>query len=163
MIEYGYVSVLFSKRDVRCFRRVVKQICKQDNFYYSDVVDYIKGDVSLDLHLTLFYGLVDQKIDKFKLNEHIKKIDLKSIKLGNIFLKSGYKNLYQILCIEVLDDNGGLKCLSDSFEVFDHEKSVQLEFKPHLTIAYVRPNFNLEYSPVLPKELKVSKIVYFNE
>ncbi len=45
-----------------------------DKVFYSGKIKYIKGDVSADLHLTIFYGLISQKVDKNKLNKYLKNI-----------------------------------------------------------------------------------------
>lgn len=163
MVEYGYVSASFSERDINSFQRVVKETCKQNDFYYSDVVDYIKGDVSADLHLTVFYGLINETIDKPKIKKHIERIGLRSLILGELIFVEGHDNLYKILAVSVLDNNCELETIFNSFRQFDFEKSVQLGFKPHLTLAYLKPNFVLKSTHILPKILRVKQISYFED
>lgn len=160
-MEYGYVMVGLQEKDILTFMSLVRNICDQTDFYYSEVIDYIKGDVSARMHLTLFYGFIDEKIDKKKLKEHIKKINLKNLKLGKLFLTQGYQNQYKVLCLEVLDENNNLKKIHDSFKAFPYESTVQHgTFKPHLTLAYLRPNFTLNQYPSFPTKIKVKKITY---
>jgi hypothetical protein len=162
MINYGYISISFTDNDVKSISILVDDICNKDKLYYSPVINYIQGKVSGKLHLTIFYGLINNKVDKYSLNEYIKNIKLKHLMLGRIYLKWGYNNLYKILCIEVLDDNGELKLIYDGFKDFDYERSVQHEFDPHLTLAYVKPDFGLKYSHMpFQKMLKVKEICYF--
>ena len=163
MTDFGYIAAEFEDKEIVVLQKLVKKICKQDDFYYSNVVDYIKGDVTKNLHLTIFYGLIDNKIDKVKLNRYIRGIKLKTFKLGKCILVPGYKDLYQSLRIEVLDKDKNLQMISDSFKKFNYEKSVQLEFRPHLTLAYVKPDFKLGSSYVFPKEINIKEIKYFEK
>lgn len=163
MTDFGYIAAKFENKEIIAFQKLVKKICKQDGFYYSDVVDYIKGDVTEDLHLTIFYGLIDNKIDKVKLNRYIRGINPKTLKLEKCILVPGYKDLYQSLRIGVLDKDKNLQTISDSFKKFAYEKSVQLEFEPHLTLAYVKPDFKLSSSCVFPKKIKIKEIKYFEK
>ena len=48
MTDFGYIAAKFENKEIIAFQKLVKKICKQDDFYYSDVVDYIKGDVTED-------------------------------------------------------------------------------------------------------------------
>lgn len=159
MSNLGYIEVIFNEEDIQVFRNIVKELCDESNLYYSDVVHHIKGDVSLKLHLTLFYGLIDEKLDRRKIDEYIKEIKIQKLKLGKIFLKPGYLNLYQILMVEVLDEDGELSAISKRFKDFEHDISVK-EFKPHLTLAYVNPEFNLTKQPDFPKEIEIKEIKY---
>lgn len=164
MIDHGYISIQFYKSDVDIFKNIIRNICGQNDFYYSDVIDYIQGDVTSNLHLTLFYGLLNKKDDVSKINNQIKKIGLKSVDLGKIFLMSGYKSLYQILCVEILDNNNKLKDFSEIFQQFNYEPSVQLpDFKPHLTLAYVKPNFQLGKIVKYFNSIKIKEIKYFEK
>lgn len=160
-MEYGYIMAELKKRDILPIEKAIKSICKEEDFYYSDVIDYIKGDVSSQMHLTIFYGFIDSKIDKKKLKEHIKKINLKNLKLGKLFLMQGYQNQYKILCLEVLNENNKLKKIHDSFKALPHEITVQHDtFKPHLTLAYLKPNFTLNQFPPFPMKIEIKKIIY---
>ena len=61
----------------------------------------------------------------------------------------------------VLDENNKLKKIHKSFKAFPHESTVQHDtFKPHLTLAYVRPSFTPNLSPSFPTEVEVKKITY---
>ena len=160
MSNFEHIEIVFKKKDVLIFQRLTKSLCKKNDLYFSDIIKSIKGDVSSKLHLTIFYGLVHEKLDKVRLDKHIKQIKIPTLKLGNLFLMSGYKNLYQVLSVEVLDENNKLKEIAKSFKKFPFEESVQLGFKPHLTLAYLKPNFKPGEVPSLPKEISVKKIQY---
>ena len=73
-------------------------------------------------------------------------------------------NKYQVLWVTVADDEDKLKEITESFKAFKHDESVQLEFMPHLTLAYVRPKYRLgDLTLNYPKEIKVEKIQYFEK
>lgn len=84
MFDFGYVAAEFNSKDVTLIRQLTSKICKPDDFYYSDKIKYIKGNVSADLHLTIFYGLISQKTDKNKINQFLKNIQIKALTLGKI-------------------------------------------------------------------------------
>jgi 2'-5' RNA ligase len=163
MKDYGYISILFQENDVKIFKNIIANVCSQEDFYYSEIRESISGDVTAKLHLTIFYGLIAEKIDKTKMKRHLESIKLESLKLGKIFLKSGYQNLYQILEVEVLDENNVLKEIYESFKVFSYEESVQLEFKPHLTLAYVKSDYQLSKIPEYLNTIKIKEIKYFEK
>lgn len=160
MQDFGYIEVTFLKKDISIFKNIIQNICKKEDFYYSDNINYISGDVTSKLHLTLFYGLVDKDVNKKNLNAHIKKIKLESLKLDSIRIRPGYKDLYQSLCVEVLDKNRKIEYISRSFKKFPYEKSVQIDFVPHLTLAYVKPEFKLRKVPDFLKTIKIKRIRY---
>lgn len=161
--EYGYIAATFSEEDTKPFQKLIKVICGESDFCYSDTIGYIKGDVSSRLHLTLFYGLIGDNIDKNRLNDHLRKIKLPTLRLGELALKQESNNFCQILCIQVIDQDQDLATISESFKKFEYEKSVQLEFTPHLTLAYVNPEHKLRGSFNFPQRIRVQKIEYFNK
>lgn len=59
--DYGYVATTFSGKNIEPFQKLTKTLCCDKDFYVSDTVGYVKGDVSSGLHMTLFYGLIDEK------------------------------------------------------------------------------------------------------
>lgn len=72
-------------------------------------------------------------------------------------------DLYKILCVEVLDTENKLKEISNTFKIFAHEESVQLEFNPHLTLAYVQPDFELSTNYSIPDFIKIKEVKYSGE
>lgn len=164
MPDFGYINAVINPNDIAFFQKLVRNICKPDDLFYSDKIGYIKGNVSADLHLTIFYGLISQKINKNKLNKYLKNIRIKTLTLGKILLMPGYKNEYQILYVEVLDKKKGLAKIAETFKQFPYEKSVQFpEFIPHLTLAYVKPSFKLPHLPDFPRTIKVKAVKFFEK
>lgn len=160
--DYGHVVATFSKKDIKPFQELINRVCSEDDFYRSDTVEYIKGDVSSDLHLTIFYGLIDRKMDHKKLRIHINSINLKKLKLRELFLRPIPSSLYQILWLVVADDDHELQATSESFERYEYDEFVQLGFVPHLTLAYVSTKFRLKNTMYkYPNEIRIGKIKYF--
>jgi 2'-5' RNA ligase len=159
MTDYGYVSLILDTEKIKSFQDLLQKICAPDDLYYSE---WVHGDVTEELHLTLFYGLINEKLDKEKLQSHLDSIKVKSLKLGKIVLIPGYQNQYQVLMIEVLDDGGELKRIHESFKQYDFEPSVQHpQFRPHLTLAYLKPDFKFKNAPIVSlSEINVSEIKY---
>ncbi len=160
--DYGYVAATFLRKDIKPFQKLTEELCKEGDFYHSDTGDYIKGNVLSDLHLMIFYGLIYGKIDREELQIHIDRIDLKKLKLGGLCLRQIPNSPYQILWVIVKDNEGQLQTISESFRKFDYDESVQLEFMPHLTLAYVKPEYRLgNLTPEYLNEIKVEEIKYF--
>jgi len=162
--DYGYVAATFSGKDIEPFQKLTGEICAKKDLYHSETVNYTNGDVSSNLHFNIFYGLIDEQIDKEKLQAHIDQLQLDKLRLGELFLRQTPDNKYQILWVMVADDEDKLKEITESFKAFKHDESVQLEFMPHLTLAYVRPKYRLgDLTLNYPKEIKVEKIQYFEK
>jgi 2'-5' RNA ligase len=80
-----------------------------------------------------------------------------------MILLPGYRGQYQVLIIEVVDTDGEIRRICESFKKFPFEESVQHpEYKPHLTLAYVKPDFKLANISDYPKEIKATT-VHYNE
>jgi len=162
--DYGYVATAFSGKSIEPFQQLTKRLCGEKDFYASDTVGYVNGDVSSGLHMTLFYGLIDENIDKDKFNDYIKGIQLPTLELGKLVLRQEYNKFCQILWVQVLDQHHVLERISEGFKQFEYEKSVQLGFVPHLTLAYVKNEYTLEdIIPEYPHEIEVEELKYFEQ
>jgi len=162
MNQFGYIEATFSRKDLLTFASLVTDLCTRDDFYYSNVVDYIRGDVSSKLHITIFYGLINEDIHTYALRKDVRNITLKTLKLGKLFLVPGYKKMYKILCLEVLDKDNRLKHIHEHFKSYKFNQSVQhKKFMPHLTLAYVKPSFELkQHIRLFQKTIRVKQWRY---
>jgi len=164
MKNLGYVEAKIDEFSIKTFHRLILKICHKNDFYKSDVIDYINGDVTNKLHLTLFYGCNVTGVKLKQLKNYVRNIKLSKLNLGRLFLIPGYKNLYQVLCVEVIDGNNELKNTSNNISNFGYDSSVVHDkFTPHLTLAYVNSNYKVPSDIQSPKSVKVKAINYFCE
>jgi 2'-5' RNA ligase len=155
----SYVEITFNDQEVQSFKELVNSVCKPEDFYYSDTISRIHGDVTEKLHFTLYYGLIDQQINEKEIKNHLSTLDIKSIRLGKPFLKVGFKGLYKVLMIEVLDEDKKLEEAHNSLKQFAHMETSQI-FLPHITLAYVQPEYEIGDVSGYPTELTVKRIRY---
>lgn len=150
--QFAYVEVIFYKNASRLFKKIVKDVVSKDQFYYSEVVSRIRGDVTDKIHFTLFYGLDETVLKNKELRELIKNIEIKELKLKKLVLFDGYQDLYKVLCVEIDDEDKSLLSLSKKMLNFEHDKELgKRDFKPHITLAYVQPDY------VLPEGYQIKK------
>lgn len=150
--NYAYVELTFYKNTKNYFRKIVSEVVSPDQFYYSDIISRIRGDVTEKAHFTLFFGLEEASVNNPQLQKLINTTTIKIVRLGKLELFEGYQGLYKVLCIKILDEDKSLFNLSNKMLNFDHDKSVvHTDFKPHITLAYVKSDYTL------PKNYKMGK------
>lgn len=157
MYDYGYVASIFYKKDINIFVEIVNKSCRKIDLYGD------KGNVAHKLHLTFLYGIIEQQLDLVKLNLYLKSTKLSTLKLGKLKLMKGYKD-FNILYVEIIDDNNAIKNIYKDLKQFPFEPSVQHdEFIPHMALAYVNLKYkiNTNMNSLIPNELKVKDVKYF--
>lgn len=160
MENLGHIEAIIKAEDAAKFTKLVNEVCKTEDFYHSEIIPRINGDVTSKLHLTFLYGIVDEKIDRAEVDAKLASLDIKTLKLGKLFLKNGYKGEYQILMVEVIDEDGSLASTAKSFNTFDQNPFNRYEFRPNITLAYVQPSFLLKGAFDYPKEIEIEEIHY---
>lgn len=157
MNKHTYVELNFDQESKDYFSSIVKEMVHEDELYFSDEVERIRGDVTGKLHLTLFYGLDAEEVNNPELKKFVDEINLKdlNLKFGYFRLFRGYQDMYKVLNIEVLDEDKKLLEIYNGLKLFKaDEEYVQREFKPHLTLAYVQPDYRFPYKfPRIDKEI----------
>lgn len=129
-----------------------KEIVKWSSFIsgkdlvFSNVGNKIKGgNVTNDLHLTLFFGFDNEKVDKIKLDKYLKGLTLDNIKISKVNMFCLKDCEYSILYLEVDDQNFTLRDINKQLLDFGYiEDANTFNFKPHITIAYVKKDFNIK-------------------
>ncbi len=162
MNDHAFVELRFTQKTIDTFDKFLNSIISKEQFYYSPVVEHIRGNMSKTLHCTVFFGLnVDHRLDA-KLIEVLSQNTVEDLELGKLSYIDGYENLYKVLIVEVLDSNGKLHELLSSIEeyVLNDDPNFKIrEFRPHLTLAYVANDFVLpDNLPELPRRIDVSKV-----
>lgn len=120
------------------------------------------GNVTDKLHLTLFYGFDDERLDKDKLSEFINQIKLKDFKVSGLGIFPVKEYDCYVLYLRVEDNDNELKKIYMGLKEFSHFSEYQkFEYTPHITVAYVKKDFNLDaIKQNLPKILYVHKTHY---
>jgi 2'-5' RNA ligase len=162
MKKIGYIEVILlekSKQEIVNFSRTIRD----EDLFTAKINGKIEGgNLTEKSHLTLFFGLNDKLVDKEKLLQYISSLKIESIMIEAIdmFPVNGYD--CKILYLKVWDDNSLIKNINDNFKEFPYfTESQPAEFIPHITIAYVKNNFEItKLSNNFPKILYVERIVY---
>ncbi len=163
--KIGYVDVVFSEEIKQEISRWVKSLKKED--FYTTMIDgqVEGGDVSEKLHLTLFYGFDESLVEKDKIIEHINSIKLESVEVDKVGFFPLDKYNCKILFLKIKDNNNLLKKIHNDLGLFPNVlKYQESEYVPHITIAYVKKDFNMDaISYNGPKILDVKSILYHSK
>lgn len=157
----AYIEVTFDKETKDYFSKIVNQLVPKNNFYYSPDPEYshINGDVTQKLHCTLFFGIDPSTIKDKKLLDIIDNSDFREITLGDLVILNGWQNEYKIICIEVLDEDGRFTKFVKEIEGFVNNENIAYEVKPHISLAYVQPDYELPKQPVeMNKKIKSHEV-----
>lgn len=160
-MKTAYIKANFAKAAIDNFTILVEGKLDKTFLYKSPVINYINGIVTENLHLTLFFGLKPLEVSNPELFDFIEESNISEISLGEIATFEGYKGLYKVLVMKVIDLDGNLNQfynnVQDRFEV--DKEVMNSSFKPHLTLAYVKNEFELKNFEIhLPKSLRVNSI-----
>jgi 2'-5' RNA ligase len=167
METLGYVALTFGNDTKQKLNNFLHTVYSKSDFYRSPVIPSINGDVTYDLHMTIFYGF--NNTGEFEdIRQYIDKIELPDIEVGGIKFLSGYQNLYKILVLSVLDVSNELENLHKELKNrFSFSKKVQhSEFLPHITLAYlekgaVESNIREAFNKVFLNRLKPKEMGLF--
>lgn len=150
--ELAYVELTLPEDVKEYLRKILNQVVKEDEFYYSPVMSHIKGDVTGKAHIKFFYGLDPSAVDNEDLKQLLKNADdVKELKLGEFMLINGYQGLYKILAVQVIDQDRKLTNLVNKIRKFSSRPN-SYEFKPHITLAYVGADYSLPITQPVLKE-----------
>jgi len=123
------------------------------------------------LHCSVLFGLNEDVVSNRELESLLKEHRIDKIKLGELSYINGYENICKVLTIVVLDSDNKLNTLHNSIEDFVLKENSDFqvrEFKPHLTLAYVKNEYELPKDFSLPldiievAETKISLLSEFN-
>ena len=124
-----------------------KDLYTEDNKGYSD-----------NPHVTILYGFHDEEVDHNELEKDIKeKITAPIINFKNISVFENEK--FDVVKFDLKHDS--LNEMNEYFKKFPHTDTFP-EYKPHVTIAYVKSGLGKKYIKTLDKAIEVQphKVVY---
>lgn len=158
--DKAFVEVTFGDEVKRQMDEIINQLVEEDNYYYSPVMEHIRGNMSRTLHCTVYHGLSPRAKSDEDLKLIVESVEVPELKLGKLKFVDGFENLYKILMIDV-DDSGVLRNLNQS--VFEHALKFNpdlspREFSPHVTLAYINNEFELPTENIFPETLKTDSV-----
>lgn len=153
---YKYSSTQFQVPDDIASKVVEFGETIPDDKIYTDPEDSSYGREN-DIHCTVLYGIHDETSDNTK--SIISKCKPFSVKLGKI----SYFNTdsYKVMKIEVVSD--GVKALNKKLTLGLEYTNKFPDYNPHITIAYVSPNFDessIDPDTFTDEEFDIDSIVF---
>jgi 2'-5' RNA ligase len=161
----GYVTANFPEKEKIEIINWSKNI-NDKNLYFAKKDGIIDGgNVTDDLHLTLFYGFDEDKINKNDITKIIDNINLGSIEIGNVNTFSFPDQEYKVLYLTIKDNEGKIKEYHEKLKKLPHFVEYQkFKFTPHVAIAFLKKEFDetrVTYNG--PRFLHIKKIVYHSK
>jgi len=161
--KIGYISIEFNQLSKGKIQDVAKKIPKEDFIFATSDGKLKGGDVTDKLHLTLYYGIDANAVDKKELDKLISAFDIKSLKINEISAFELKNFNCKILHLSIDDTDKQLAAAHNQFNELAHFKDVQQNFISHVTLAYVKDSFDVDEfrkTVTLPKNLEVERISY---
>jgi 2'-5' RNA ligase len=153
----GYITADIAKKEKRKIMEWSRKLIKEENLYYINKKDKIDGgNVTTDLHLTLFYGLNENSVNTKEVDDCINKIVLEKIEIDDIGIFPVPNQAYQVLYFSIKNKEI-FKKYHELFKKFSYFEEYQnFEYIPHITIAFVKNEFDV--SKIAYNGLKVLSI-----
>lgn len=158
----GYAAVEFDEASQKHVMDWSMQL-KSSDLVTANINGKIKGgNVTEKLHLTIFYGFDEDNLDQSNLVALITKLDIPTVNIVGIGMFPAKEFDCNVLYFSVSDESGKLQSAFERLKGFPHFANHQnINFKPHITIAYVTKDFNPNLlSNEYPRQLKVKQIVH---
>ena len=164
-MKIGYITAEFSEEFKKSIRGLLLTIPKEE-IVTAEINGKIEGgNATNDLHLTLFYGFDDEKLDKEELLNFLDKKNIKELKIEGLGIFSVPRYKSNILYLKI-GDNSLLDEIHNSLKKFPYfEKFQNNKFVPHITIAHIKDSFDI--SPLkLPdgmNEIDIRGFIYHSK
>jgi len=141
--ETGYIEAIFTKESKQKIIDWATFLKEEDLFSASINGKVEGGDVTDTLHLTLFYGFDEKLLNQDEMLKYINTIKLNNIQIEGVGTFPVPDYGCKVLFLKVKDEKNIIKNIHKDLKKFPHYIEHQkLEYKPHITIAYVKNTFD---------------------
>ncbi len=163
--KIGYITINFADKEKKEITNWSKVIQNKDLYFISKDGKIDGGNVTDDLHLTLFYGFNEKLINKDKFRDFIDNINLENIEINKVDVFFPVGQEYKVLYFSIKDKGDIIKKYHEKLKKFPHYVEFQkFEYVPHITIAFVKKDFDVSkifYNG--PQFLHVKKAIYHSK
>jgi hypothetical protein len=163
--KIGYVTVNFLEKEKGEIINWSKNINEKDLYFASRDGKIDGGNVTDDLHLTLFYGFNEDTINKNDIKKVINNINFKSVEIDGLSVFSLSDQEYKVLYLAIKDKENKIRQCYEEFKKLPHFAEYQrFEFIPHIAIAFIKKEFNeTEVIYQGPQFLHIKEIIYHSK
>lgn len=161
----GYITVSFLEKEKIEIINWSKIISDKDLYFAKKDGKIDGGNVTDDLHLTLFYGFDEDKINKNDIKKIMDSINFESIEIEDVGFFSLPDQEYKVLYLAVKDKKNRIKKYHEELKILPHFVEYQkFKFTPHIAIAFVKKESDetmVTYNG--PRFLRIKKIAYYSK
>ncbi len=153
----SYISLNLSQKSKKELESLVNRYISPDDYCY---LARKGGNVTSKAHLTLFFGLIYERLDLKEINEILNKIksEIKYLQVSKIQTWSFDKCN---LLLAKIDKDEKLAKWNKVFLDFPHDKSKVKGFKPHISLAYMNKGIEIEFDYKLELEVEEAELKIF--
>jgi 2'-5' RNA ligase len=158
-MKKGYISFSLNKKSDNNIIDFVNSL-DESIFAYKNINGKIIRGKEKDLHMTLFFGIDDEKLDIEKMNSFLESVKLKSLNVKEIDLFD-IEGIAEKLLVIKLEKTEELEKLRNALLNFDYfEDRFTNNYIPHITLGYVRPSVNISDISLDIKSVDFEKPLY---
>lgn len=161
--KIGYVSADLVPETIQSLTEWSNKYIPQKSLFTMEMGGKVEGgNVMDDAHLTLFFGIDEQNLDHKKLQDYLSSLDVKTLKIECVNTFETPQQGCKIIYLKVSNQKNKLSSIHNDILKFPHFKELQnLNFVPHITIAFVKEEFDERSIPLDNiSELNVRGIFY---
>ncbi len=158
-MKKGYLSFSLNKKSNDDVAKFVNSL-NESIFAHKNINGKIIGGKEKDLHMTLFFGINDEKLNSGKMNTFLESVKLKSLNVKDLDLFK-IKGMKEKVLVIKLEKNEELEKLRNSVFNFDYfEDGFTNSYTPHITLGYVKSGINISNMSINIKSVDFEKPLY---
>ncbi len=161
--KIGYVVAILSQAARESLGSWVRATIPDEALFTTEINGVLEGgNVAQKSHLTLFFGINGDVVDRRTVEGLLNSIIVPDLKVKGIDSFKIPNVPCKILHLTIDDSDGQLRAVHDLFSTLPHlEDKQEPDYVPHITLAYVKNSFNehlIKYNGL--NKLKVQEIAY---